>query len=155
MTRNQPNEPFESPPIEEVPAITAMHVEAMEQTDADEVWIAAGMNLVLVETVGRRSGRTHRVALPYWLDEGGHRIVVASYSGGAKNPAWFHNLADKAANPTVRVQERADIWLSDAEVLGGDDYDNVWAALIADRGYYEDYAAQTSRQIPLVRLPKP
>lgn len=155
MSRNPKNEPFESPPLEEIPAITAMHVEAMGQTDADEVWLAAGMPLVLLETVGRRSGRTHRVALPYWLDANGHRIVVASYGGGPKNPAWFHNVADKEANPTARVQERSEVWESDAEVLSGDDYDTVWAEMVQDRAYYTDYAANTDRKIPLVRLPRP
>lgn len=154
MSRNPKNEPFESPPIEEIPAITAMHVEAMAQTDADEVWLAAGMRLVMLETVGRKSGKAHRVALPYWLDADNHRIVVASYAGGPRNPAWYYNLGDKDTNPTVRVQEKSEIWWSDAEVLSGDDYDAVWAEMTADRAYYLDYQEKAERQIPLVRLPR-
>jgi deazaflavin-dependent oxidoreductase (nitroreductase family) len=154
VSRNKKNDPFDSPPIEEIPTITAMHVEAMDQTESDEVWLAAGMNLVLLETVGRKSGRTHRVALPYWLDSEEQRIVVASYAGGPRNPAWFHNVADSEANPTVRVQERAEVWDSQPEVLTGADYDTVWADMVLDRSYYIEYQAKTERQIPLVRLPK-
>ena len=60
----------------------------------------------VVETIGRRSGKHHEVVLPYWLDDDNQRIVVASYQGGPRNPAWFHNLVDKSANPTVKVTDR-------------------------------------------------
>ena len=154
VARNQRNEAFETPDIGDIPGLTAMHVDLMEQSDADEVWVAAGMNHLLLRTVGRRSGNVHKVALPYWVDEDGHRIVVASFAGSDRSPAWFHNLADKAANAEVRVQDRATVWWSDAEVLDGDDYETVWAGLTADRAYYNDYAAKTTRRIPLIRLPE-
>jgi deazaflavin-dependent oxidoreductase (nitroreductase family) len=154
VRKNRPNEPFDTPRAEEVPAISAMHVEAMSQTDAAEVWEPAGMNHLILETVGRKSGKVHRVALPYWLDDDDQRIVVASNTAQPRNPAWFHNLADKSANPIVVVQDRAEVWESAAEVLTGTEYDSIWAELMIDRSYYIDYAAAVSRQIPLVRLPK-
>ena len=40
-------------------------------------------------------------------------------------------------------------------MVGDDEYDELWAELTEDRGYYNDYAAETARKIPLVRLPKP
>ena len=50
----------------------------------DEVWVQAGMHHVTVQTVGRKSGNAHKIALPIWRDANGHRIVVASFAG-AKN----------------------------------------------------------------------
>ena len=46
VSRNQKNEPFERPEFDDLPAITAMHVEVLKASDADEVWLAAGMNVV-------------------------------------------------------------------------------------------------------------
>lgn len=125
----------------------------MEASNADDAWVWVNMHHVLLHTLGRRSGNEHKVALPFWLDADGNRIIVASFAGAEKDPAWFVNLADKAANPEVkiRVQHEGLLW-ADAQILTGEDYDATWAALTADRPHYNDYRAKTSRQIPLVRL---
>ncbi|MBF6331080.1 nitroreductase family deazaflavin-dependent oxidoreductase [Nocardia transvalensis] len=47
-----------------------------------------GAALVLLHTVGRRSGKLRKVALPFWRDADGHRIVGASFAGASKHPAW-------------------------------------------------------------------
>ena len=104
MSNSQKNEPFETPSHEEILALTPMHVELLEATTDDSVWVAAGMTHVLLTTIGRKSGNTHKTPVPYWKDADGHRIIVASFAGAERHPAWYHNLADKEANPTVRVQ---------------------------------------------------
>lgn len=149
---DQRNEPFERPPRDEIPAISRMHVEAQEASDDDAVWIAAGMHHVIVQTIGRRSGREHKVTLPYWLDADGNRVVVASFAGAPQHPAWYLNLADRAANPEVRCRVQGGAFWADAEILEGDDYATTWAALTTDRPYYVDYQSETERRIPLVRL---
>jgi deazaflavin-dependent oxidoreductase (nitroreductase family) len=110
------------------------------------------MHHVLLTSIGRRSGNPHTVCLPYWLDADENQVVVASFSGAPKSPAWFHNVADRSANPTVEVQDRARRYIALAEVLDGDDYATTWAALTADRPFFADYQARTERRIPLVRL---
>ena len=45
------------------------------------------------------------------------------------------------------------VW-SVPEIIAGDEYDRIWALLVADRAWYDDYQAKTSRRIPLVRLPE-
>jgi deazaflavin-dependent oxidoreductase (nitroreductase family) len=124
----------------------------MESSDDDVVWTAAGMKHVLLHTRGRRTGAEHKVALPFWLDADGHRIVVASFAGAPAHPAWYLNLADRQANPEVRVRVQGAQYWADAQVLDGEDYARTWAALAADRPYYNDYQTRTDRQIPLVRL---
>src|SRR5215211_4797664 len=93
----------EEPPRDQIPGISAMHVAAMDTMDSDEVWVGAGMNQLILRTVGRKSGKEHRVALPYWIDGDGHRVVVASFAGAPKDPAWFLNVAHRDANPEVLV----------------------------------------------------
>ena len=152
MPESQPNEPFEEPPFDQIAGISRMHVQAMESSDADEIWIGAGMHQLVLTTKGRKSGNEHKVALPYWVDDDGSLIVVASYAGAQQHPAWYLNLTDKAANPEVRVQTQQKKFWADAQVLDGDDYTKVWDALTADREYYRNYQTRTDRKIPLVRL---
>jgi deazaflavin-dependent oxidoreductase (nitroreductase family) len=152
MARSQPNEAFDEPPRDDIPGISRMHVGAMEVSDDDAVWIGAGMHQLLLRTVGRRSGNEHKVALPYWYDDHEHRIVVASFAGAPQHPAWYLNLADRTANPEVWVKTQQGAFWADAQILEGDEYDRIWAQLVADRPYYDDYQSRTDRRIPLVRL---
>lgn len=153
MGEDQRNEEFETPDLAEIPAITRRHVGHLETTDDETAWVRAGMCHLLLRTVGRKSGKVHTVALPYWCDADGTRIVAASYAGGPKNPAWFHNLCDKTANPQIWMKDRAEEGFVAAIILEGDDYQRTWDALIKDRPYYVEYQAKTERRIPLIRLP--
>jgi deazaflavin-dependent oxidoreductase (nitroreductase family) len=155
MTQSQKVEQaWETPSLEEIPKITKMHVQALESMRGDEVWVQAGMHHVTVQTVGRKSGKVHKVALPIWRDANGHRIVVASFAGAKGHPSWYLNLRDREANPEVLCGAQAGEYWSVPEILHGDDYAETWAQLTADRAWYDDYQAKTDRRIPLVRLPE-
>jgi deazaflavin-dependent oxidoreductase (nitroreductase family) len=132
--------------------ISQKHVSMMETSGADDVWVWVGMKHVLLRTIGRRSGNEHKVALPYWSDPGGHRIIVASFAGAPTDPAWFLNLSDRVANPEVLVRVQGGSFWADAEILEGADYAATWDALVVDRPHYSDYRDKTDRVIPLVRL---
>jgi deazaflavin-dependent oxidoreductase (nitroreductase family) len=149
---DQRNEPFETPTQAEIVAMTGPHIEAMESSASERTWTLAGMKYVLITAKGRKSGRLRKTPLPYWSDDHGHRIVVASFAGSEHHPAWYHNMADRAANPTIRVQERDHVCACDVEVLGGDEYGRVWAAVTADRPFYLAYQAKVARRIPVLRL---
>jgi deazaflavin-dependent oxidoreductase (nitroreductase family) len=152
MAESQRNEPYVEPPREEIPKISRMHVEAMESTDADEVWVGAGMKQLILRTVGRKSGKEHKVALPYWVDDAGNKTVVASFAGAEKHPHWYLNLADRDSNPEILVRTREGSQWAEPEILEGDEYQRVWDALTADREFYKEYQTRTERRIPLVRL---
>lgn len=161
MTEPSPTDQYveqvwETPPPDEIVRLTAAHVEAMEAIDdVDAVWQQAGMHHVLLRTIGRKSGKEHRVALPTWFDPEGRRVVVASFAGASEHPSWYLNLADRSANPEVRcrVQGGREFW-SEHEILEGHEYDRIWRLLVADRAWYDTYQSKTERRIPLVRLPE-
>jgi deazaflavin-dependent oxidoreductase (nitroreductase family) len=149
---SQRSSEFTTPTRDEIVSISAQHVAMMEASDADDAWVWVNMHHILLHTIGRRSGTEHKVALPFWRDPDGSRVVVASFAGAEKDPAWFLNLSDKTANPQLKVRVQGGLWWMDAQILDSEEYDATWAALIADRPHYEDYKAKTSRTIPLVRL---
>jgi len=151
---DQRSEKFKTPDRAGIPDTTRAHVAEMEASRADGVWVKAAMAHMLVRTLGRKSGKEHKVALPYWVDESGCAIVVASFAGADFHPAWFHNLADKSANPELFCRfQHEDFW-ADAVILEADDHAKVWEALTTDRPFYRDYQALTERRLPLVRLVK-
>lgn len=151
--QGQRNEEFVEPSRDEIPGISRQHVMAMEASDDDSVWVLAGMNHVVLRTTGRRSGKEHKVALPFWADAQGRPVVVASFSGAPQHPAWYLNLSDRNANPEVLVRRQGQqLYWSTPEILDGEEYATVWAGLTADRPYYNDYQTRTDRKLPLVRL---
>lgn len=146
---------WDTPSHDEIVSLTRQHVAAMETTDDDIVWIQAGMHHVLLHTVGRRSGKTHKVALPTWRDPDGHRVVVASFAGAPAPPSWYLNLSDRHANPRVRCRVQSGQYWSEHEILdAGPERDRLWDLLVRDRAWYADYQARTDRTIALVRLPE-
>jgi len=141
-----------TPPRWLIPWITRLQVAAYELSGGRVGARAMGMPHVVVRGVRRRSGRRFAVCLPYWLDDGGHRIVVASFSGAPRHPAWYHNLRDARANPTVAVRDGRRVFTARVEVLDGAERDETWRRLVADRPFYQRYQEQTSRRIPMLRI---
>lgn len=149
---SQKNEPFDEPPFEEIAGVSRGHVGAMKVMDDDIVWVGAGMKQLLLRTVGRKSGKEHEVALPYWIDEDGERIVVASYAGNKTHPAWYLNITDRDKNGEVFVKtQHSEFWAA-PKVLEGADRARVWAELTTDRPFYLDYQSRCERELPLVKF---
>ncbi len=152
---HQKSEPFDTPERAVIPQITQGHVAAMEASadgEPEAVWVMYNMSHLLLRMRGRKSGAVRKVALPYWNDDQGHPIVVASYAGSPKHPGWYLNLIDRDVNPELYVKTRFDQYWTEAEVLEGEERSRIWDALIQDRSYYADYQKLTERQLPLIRL---
>ena len=58
------------------------------------------MPVLLLTTTGRRSGQPHTNALMY-LPKGDSYVVIASYLGEPRHPAWWLNLK---TNQTAEIQ---------------------------------------------------
>jgi deazaflavin-dependent oxidoreductase (nitroreductase family) len=106
------------------------------------------MPMLLLTTTGRRSGEARTVPLPYFAYEG-RTFLVASFAGGAKDPAWYGNLV---ANPEVEVQIRREVRRARATTIDGDERLRLWPMLVRDWPRYGVYQAGTRRTIPLVEL---
>src|SRR5947209_19395530 len=60
----------------------------------------ANMPLLLLTTIGAKSGQPRTTPLAYTTD-GDHLVVIASKAGAPTNPDWYHNIL---ANPVVTVE---------------------------------------------------
>ncbi len=108
----------------------------------------AGMPMLLLTTRGRRSGRVHSVPLGYMMEEDSY-VVIASYRGSPKNPAWYLNLLSE---PQVMVQVSNRKIAVVAGTAEGEARERLWNRLVAKTPIYQRFQDRTSRQIPLVYL---
>ena len=150
---NQRIEQFwDTPTHDQIVEISHAHVEALEASNEDNVWQQVGMHHIILTTIGRRSGKEHKCALPIWRDEDGHRVVVGSFAGADKEPDWLANLRDKASNSEVKIRTQNSEYVSPPEILEGLERDLLWNQLCEDRAWYNDYQERTERVIPLIRF---
>ena len=87
-----------------------------------------------------------------YLTDDGRLIVVASFAGEDRHPAWWLNLR---ANPHAQVQLGAARYEVTARELSGTDRDRLWAQVVARDPSYAEYQRRTTRQIPVVALERP
>jgi deazaflavin-dependent oxidoreductase (nitroreductase family) len=108
----------------------------------------AGAPLLLLTSTGARSGRPHTTPLVYLAD--GDRLVVFGTKGGAPtNPDWYHNLR---ANPLASVEVGTETREVRATVAAGEERQRLFAAQAERRPGFAEYAAMTTREIPVVVL---
>lgn len=152
---NQKVEQFwDTPTHDQIVEISHAHVEALEASNDDNVWQQVGMHHIILTTIGRRSGKEHKCALPIWCDLDGHRVVVGSFAGADKEPDWLANLRDRDSNSEVKIRTQIGEYTSIPEILEGEERDLIWNQLCEDRAWYNDYQDRTERIIPLIRFPE-
>lgn len=108
----------------------------------------AGIEHLVLETLGRRSGHWRSSPLACFEIEG-KLLVVASKGGSDTDPAWYANLA---ASPEVRIVRRGTTETRQARTASPDERARLWPELVARNRAYGHYARQTSREIPVVVL---
>ena len=105
-----------------------------------------GVDILLLTTRGRRSGRLHRTALIYGKDRDRY-LLVASSGGSRQHPAWYLNLN---TNPDVELQVGAETFPARARTADAREKPRLWKQMAAIWPDYDRYQAGTKRDIPLV-----
>jgi F420H(2)-dependent quinone reductase len=105
--------------------------------------------VVLLTTTGRKTGKARTTPLASFED-GGDLLIVASFGGAPKNPAWFTNLR---ANPEVTVQLRGRVFRAKAEAVAGEERARLWKMIVEQAPVFGGYERKAvGREIPVVRL---
>ena len=107
-----------------------------------------GRRVLVLTTVGRRTGRIRTVLLQYFPD-GEDLIVVAANSGRPSHPACYHNLT---ATREVTVEIDGHTTAVRAVELTDDEARQWWPTVIATDPSYARTPERTSRRIPYLRL---
>lgn len=108
-----------------------------------------GARLLLLTTVGARTGTPHTTPLGYLPDGDGRVLVIASAGGSPRHPDWYRNIL---ANPRVTVEDGVFTYEAEAVVLKGEERDRMFARAVEDEPGWAEYQARTDRVLPVVSL---
>ena len=123
-------------------------VEAYEQSGGSEAntLLDTGMPVVVVTTVGNKSGKIRKIALMR-VEHGGEYALIGSMGGAPTNPVWVYNLR---ANPeTVTIQDGPDPFDASVREVEGDERQAWWDRAVVAYPPYADYQQRTERRIPV------
>lgn len=107
-----------------------------------------GGTLLLLHTTGAKSGQPRLSPLAY-LTVDDKMLIVGSYAGAPKDPAWVHNLR---ANPRARIEVGTDEYDVDVRELSAGERDAAYPKVVEVAPVFADYQANTTRAIPLFEL---
>jgi deazaflavin-dependent oxidoreductase (nitroreductase family) len=123
-------------------------VELYESSNGAEGNTMRGMPIIILTTVGNKSGKIRKTPLMRVEHEGSYG-VVASLGGAPKHPVWYYNIV---ANPEVELQDGATKKKYVAHEATGQERDIWWARAVEAYPDYADYQTKTDRTIPVFVL---
>jgi deazaflavin-dependent oxidoreductase (nitroreductase family) len=126
----------------------ADHVKRYVESDGADGHQFQQWPTLLITTRGRKSGQLRRTALIYGQD-GDRYVLVASNAAAEKHPNWYANLV---ADPDVQLQVKADKFAARARTATAEERPRLWELMAGIFPIYNEYATQTSREIPVVIL---
>jgi F420H(2)-dependent quinone reductase len=123
-------------------------VDLYERSGGTEGTELNGKPVIILTSVGARSGKLRKTPLMRVEHDGGY-AVVASLGGAPKHPVWYYNLT---ANPHVELQDGAVRKDYRAREAHGDERAAWWERAVAAWPDYAAYQEKTSRTIPVFVL---
>lgn len=129
-------------------AIGRLHARAYRLTRGRAIGRWFGAPVLVLETVGRRSGKRRRTPILY-LERGDELIVLAANGGAHRTPAWWLNLR-AAGHGRVTLHGRT--WPVAPRELAGTERDRAWTAFARMYPAIDEYRGFTDRDLPLVAL---
>jgi len=109
-----------------------------------------GFPVLLLTTVGAKSGKEHTHVLGGFPDGKDAWLVIASKGGAPTHPAWFINLAKNPHQVQIQVGNRK--LKVNVESLQGEEREKAYERVVAVAKNYAGYRTKTDREIPVVRL---
>ncbi|WP_156759831.1 nitroreductase family deazaflavin-dependent oxidoreductase [Microbacterium karelineae] len=122
--------------------------EAYEQSQGAEAADLRGVPIIVLTTVGAKTGGLRKTALMR-VEHDGRYAVVASKGGAPKPPAWYWNIR---RNPHVELQDGDVTREFTARELEGDEYGEWWERAVAVWPDYAEYQKKTDRRIAVFVL---
>lgn len=123
-------------------------VEQYEKSNGASGSELSGMPVVIVTTVGKKSGKLRKTPLMR-VEHDGSYAAVASLGGAPTHPVWYWNIK---AHPHVEVRDKDRVGDFVAREVTGAERDLWWDRAVAVYPDYRDYQEKTERTIPVFVL---
>jgi deazaflavin-dependent oxidoreductase (nitroreductase family) len=117
--------------------------ERFEASNGQEANTLRGVPIIVLTTVGAKSGALRKTALMR-VEHDGRYAVVASKGGAPDEPKWAENMR---RHSRVELQDGADKRDYTARELSGDERAEWWARSTAVWPDYDQYQSKTDRLI--------
>ena len=120
--------------------------ELYEATNGEEGGDLRGRPVIVLTSVGAKTGKLRKTALMRVEHEGVY-AVVASLGGAPKHPVWYYNL--KAHPDEVIIQDGPEPFEAEVREVSGDERAAWWERSVAAYPDYAEYQTRTDREIPV------
>lgn len=109
-----------------------------------------GMDVLILNTVGRRSGEPRETPLAWFADGEDAWLVVAS-GGGRHHPNWHANLMAHPDKASIELPGRESTPVTPHQ-LAAADRAQAWQRITAAQPRYGKYQSKSDREYPVIRL---
>lgn len=109
-----------------------------------------GMDVLILNTIGRRSGEPRQTPISWFSDGDDGWLLVAS-GGGNGAPDWQRNLLAHPDKATIELPASEPTPVR-PQVLQGQERATAWAAITAAQPRYAKYQAKSEHEYAVVRL---
>jgi deazaflavin-dependent oxidoreductase (nitroreductase family) len=127
-----------------------LQVARLQKTSSPEAPQMMGFPVVLLTTVGAKTGQERTHVLGGFADRPDAWLIVASRGGAPTHPGWFYNICRNPDRVWMQVGNRK--MRVAVESLQGEAREKGLAKVAAIAPRYGGYQKKTDREIPVLRL---
>ena len=128
--------------------VTNTHIALYRRTNGTIGGRMGRISLLLLMTIGRKSGQERTTPLQY-TEDGNDYILIASNGGAPQNPQWFRNLVE---NPQAKIQVGSRVIDVTTRKADPEERSRIWPIVTGQFPNFADYQKKTTREIPVVIL---
>jgi deazaflavin-dependent oxidoreductase (nitroreductase family) len=126
----------------------SQQVELYESSNGAQGTTLQGKPVVILTTVGAKSGLVRKIPLMR-VEHDGVYAIVASLGGAPQHPVWYFNVQ---ANPRVELRDLDRVGEYVAREVDGEERAAWWDRAVEAWPAYAGYQTKTSRVIPVFVL---
>ena len=111
-----------------------------------------GMDVLILHTVGRRSGQPRETPVA-WFADGPDAWLIVGSGGGSRHPDWHANLMAHPGQASIELPGREARPVAPHR-LDGAERAQAWQRIAAAQPRIAKYQSKSDREYPVVRLTK-
>ena len=108
----------------------------------------SGVQILLLESVGRKTGQRRTTPLAY-IRDGDNYVVTASNGGEPHHPGWYYNLHSQPQTVIQVIDQHISV---EVEQANPEERRRLWAELVKRNPRFDEYRRKTSREIAMFIL---
>lgn len=109
-----------------------------------------GLPMIVLHTIGRKSGNTFLVPLVLTIKKDGEMILFGSFAGAKHDPAWVHNLRERSE---IDVEVGTEKFATRIEELPAEEAKKACKITASNNKTFAGYMKSAApRDIPVFRI---